>query len=288
MFRIKNSVISLTLLPFAVLIITIFLLYRNYALYPIVFSDEYWYSIFSRKPLTSELWLPNYIFNLIYQVTNSCGESFLECARILNVIFFIATTYFIYQTARSVTNQFYSTIIVIFSLLSPVNIFTAIYSPESLYYFVFWIFTWFFLRIRNNSRSIEYIICGSIIAILSLIKPNALFFLPGLFFYILFLTKSFKKSCIRFTYLFITCLVFKAILGFALVGQQGLQIFGVHYGQVVSRSEMAYFSKIAALSLNNIAGNILILCVIFAIPLVEVLSNIFQRRIFVSTPPPLQ
>lgn len=64
-------------------------LMRNSALYPSVFADEYTYSISSRILPYSQAAISNYLYLLTFRLTNICGDGFLSCARILNLVFFL-------------------------------------------------------------------------------------------------------------------------------------------------------------------------------------------------------
>ncbi|HQW19724.1 MAG TPA: hypothetical protein PLI90_03505, partial [Rhodocyclaceae bacterium] len=85
------------------LVVAVSLLFKNLGLYPIVMDDEYAYSKFTRLLPFSKSVFPNYLFFIVYRVTNYCGDGFLDCARILNVLFFVSAAPFIYLIGRQIT-----------------------------------------------------------------------------------------------------------------------------------------------------------------------------------------
>ena len=76
------------------------------------------------------------------------GLSSLECARVLNALFFVATAAPLnlcgcQEAWRA--SLWPSKLVALLSLVSPINTYTAYFMPESMYFFVFWILTWFAL-----------------------------------------------------------------------------------------------------------------------------------------------
>ena len=65
-----------TILFFFFLVIAVYLLFNNLGLYPIVMDDEYAYSKFTRLLPFSKSVFPNYLFFIVYRITNHCGEGF--------------------------------------------------------------------------------------------------------------------------------------------------------------------------------------------------------------------
>jgi len=82
-------------LVLSMFIIFIALLFKNMGLYPSVFADEYVYSKLSRLVPLAAANVPDYIYFAIYRITNISGDGFLECARVLNSLFFVVSAPFI-------------------------------------------------------------------------------------------------------------------------------------------------------------------------------------------------
>src|SRR4051812_11977992 len=92
-------------LSFFSVLVLLLLLLRNSGLYATVFADEYVYSKFARLIPLNEATIPAYVYLKLYGVTNSCGEGFLECAKIINSVLFVSAAPFIFLIARAVTNR---------------------------------------------------------------------------------------------------------------------------------------------------------------------------------------
>jgi len=121
----------------AVFAIALLLIFRNLGLYPIVFPDEYTYSKFSRLIPFREAYIPNYLWFLVYRVTSICGDGFLGCGRLLNVVFFVSAAPFIYLIGKKITGEKTALLISVLSILGPINVYTAFFMPESLYFLFF-------------------------------------------------------------------------------------------------------------------------------------------------------
>ena len=96
---------------------SVLLVIRNASLYPSVFADEYYYSRFSRLVSFSQANVPNYLYFSLYRLTNQCGDGFLQCARLLNVVFLLASVPLIYRVARCYSTRLHSVLMVVFALL---------------------------------------------------------------------------------------------------------------------------------------------------------------------------
>jgi phosphoglycerol transferase len=278
-------------LIFAGLIIFIALIFRSSGIYPVVLADEYIYSKFSRLLPLSGSTIPGYIYLAIYSVTSVCGDGFLDCARILNALFFLTATPFIYLTARRVCSRGVATFATLLTLLGPINSYTAYFMPESLYFFSFWLFTWFILRLDYSSDSNSWAFGGIIFGFSSLVKPHALFFLPAILIYILYVSReregewilyAFKKISVFVAFAFLT----KFSIGFLLAGKAGMTIFGTFYTSLASsstsKSSFQHYLELLALSVESVKGHLVALCLMFSLPL-AVAINTSLNSIFSKT-----
>ena len=143
--NISDTEIKTNFLFLAAIAIFVALLFRNSGLYPVV-ADEAIYSKLSRLQPLADATIPGYLYLAIYRLTSICGDEFLGCARILNAIFFVAATPFIYLAARQVCTKTVASIVALLALLGPINSYTAYFMPEAPYFFSFWLLTWFILR----------------------------------------------------------------------------------------------------------------------------------------------
>lgn len=264
-------------------VVFLVLLLGNSGLYPAVFGDEYTYSLTSRILPFSASPRPGYLYLLIYRTTNICGEGFLEGARILNALFFVAATPFLYLTARRVCTKNVAAVVTLMALLGPVNSYTAYFMPEALYFFVFWIFTWHIFRQNNCSPAKTWCAGGMLLGLLSLVKPHALFLLPAIVVYIFYISKRKEGKWALQAFwgagIFAACVFLtKLLIGYALAGKAGLTIFGTDYTTTASSAGSGFQRYVELLTLfaENIKGHILANCLLFGMPIAGALIAVFN------------
>ncbi|MEI6544099.1 MAG: glycosyltransferase family 39 protein [Methylococcales bacterium] len=288
----KNQISSKTKINIYLFSIVTFiaflLILRNMGLYPTVFADEYTYSKFSRLVPFEAANLPNYLYFFIYKVTNLCGDGFLGCARILNVIFFVSAAPFIYLIARKPTGQKTALLIAALSILGPINTYTAYFMPESLYFLSFWIFTYLAVSIKNEHTILRWLFMGVVFGISTLIKPHALFFIPALGIYFFIIQRQFKENnssghlYSQFVGFFAMALSTKLIIGFALAGISGITLFGTSYTSIASGSMWGgnHYVSLIMRAFENLQGHLLALSLLFSVPIAHLLlaSKWFLRR----------
>ena len=120
----------------------VWLLLRNQGLNPAIFSDEWYYSKMSRLQALGDAIVPSYLYLWLFRATNACGDGFLDCARIGNELFFVASAPFIYAVARRVASTPLALLVAAAALLTPFNIYTSFFMPEATYYFGFAVLSW--------------------------------------------------------------------------------------------------------------------------------------------------
>lgn len=234
MTSLKSLTFSAKLFYVLVLGLFVAILMRNSALYPSIFADEYYYSSASRLFPLSQAPIANYLYLLIYRSTNFCGDGFLSCARILNVAFYILACPFIYQTAKRVSSKSIARYVAVLAILGPINIYTANFMPESMYFLAFWIYVWYILGLNSSSPLKSWFLVGIIVGLCMLIKPHGGFLIPPalLYLYFLFAQKSpfeiRKFLCVAFAIIF-GALICKLVLGFLVAGVAGLSLLGPLY-----------------------------------------------------------
>jgi phosphoglycerol transferase len=237
-FSPMNSLKSLTSNAklFYVLVFGIFIaiLMRNSALYPSVFADEYTYSTFSRLIPLSEAPISNYLYLAVYRLTNTCGDGFLNCARVINLLFFVLASPFIYKIARKVCSQSLSMIVVLLSLIAPGNTYTAYFMPESMYFWAFWVLAWLILRVEESGNNQTWTLIGMWLAVCALIKPHGFFLLLPVAIYLFYLLRtsgkySFKLFLERAGCLFVSFIALKAVIPILFFGASTDSFFGNTY-----------------------------------------------------------
>ena len=272
--KISDTEIKTNFLFLAAIAIFVTLLFRNSGLFPSV-ADENVYSKFSRLQPLADLGIPSYIYLAIYRLTSICGDGFLGCARILNAIFFVAATPFIYLTARQVCTQSMASIVALLALLGPINSYTAYFMPEAPYFFSFWLVTWFILRLDNASNLRSWCFAGILLGFSALIKPHALLIMPGLVAYILFVSRKKRRrmgiASIMQRRSFYRLHICFQISNFLFVcGESGPNNFWPNVHSIATRSDLSNFQRyieLFMLSIENVKGHILAVCLMFGLPI---------------------
>lgn len=268
----------------AVLIIGIFLVARNQGLYPGV-SDEYAYSLYARLVPFRDSVLPNYLYFWIYRTTNLCGDGFLGCSRLLNVVFFVSAAPFIYLLGRRITGEKAALLVAVLSILGPVNTYTAYFMPESFYFLAFWVFTYLALGMGRERPPSRWLLLGMVFGLIALVKPHALFLLPPLAVY--FVLRGMKTApgtghtmnCLGF---FASAIVTRLGIGLLLAGSSGISLFGPYYQTYASGSvaQPNHYIDLMKLATENLQGHLLALAILFSVPIAHIIlaSKYFLRR----------
>ena len=259
----------------AIVLVVVFfgLIIRNNGLYPIVFADEFTYSRFSRLISFDKSLLPNYLYFFVYRLTNVCGDGYLGCARIINILFFFSSLPFIYLVARTCVSHGVSFLIVLLVLLGPVNSYVSYFMPESMYFFSFWFFSWSVLKLNAESSTRNWVVAGGVVGLSALVKPHTLFLLPALLVYILIIKevwviKKMSRAAACAAALIFGALLVKLAIGYSLAGNAGLTLFGEFYspyGLAISK-DFGYYANLVSLAVNNLKGHLLALCLLYAVP----------------------
>lgn len=266
-------------LVLSMLTVFFILLIRNFGIYPVVFADEYGYSLYSRIFSLKDSPLPDYLYLAIFKKTNYCGDGFLGCARILNNFFYVAATPFIYSIAKQVCTKNVASFIALLALLSPVNSYTAYFMPESTYYFAFWMFAWFILTLNAESRTSLWCLAGGLLGILSLIKPHGLLLFPASMLYVFYVKKQTEKpwiwqALISTSFFIVFALIIKFFVGYLFAGKSGITLFGVTYTSIAdsATSGTKHYIELLSLALINIKGHMLVIFAIFGTSIAIALS----------------
>ncbi|MFH7242347.1 MAG: DUF7024 domain-containing protein [Spirulina sp.] len=266
----------------AIAIATAFLLiFRSLGLYPGVMGDEYLHSISSRLLPFNAMIYPEYLYYSIYRTTRMCGDGFLECARVLNAVFFVSSAPFIYLISRKVTDKRTSLLIAALSILGPINSYTAYFMPESLFFLFFWVFTWLVLSMSPKHGIWNWLSLGLFFGLTSLVKPHALFLLPSLVVFFAFQKHdhqhnsevSFRKKLRLYSAFFASAIATKFLIGFILAGEAGLTLFGTYESQAPAGQSLDDYVNIFKLFLENIRGHFLGLSLLFSVPIAQILSS---------------
>lgn len=265
----KNSVYILILISFITFIYTVI---RNYGLYPSV-VDELVYVNNAYINGLKNAQVPDYLHRIIFANTKFCHNGWLDCARLLNSIFFISALPLIYLISRRYTGVIVSLILVTIIAFGTVSSYTAYFMPEPLYWYFFWLLTWYVTKIQYLKTS-NIIVASILLFILYSIKPHASFLIPSLIIYFSYLGISRNEkiiNIIKFNLKFIILIIIYKLLTQLLIdGSINLKIFGNTYSSVgdsiyiklLNKENLFIFiNAIKVVSLSNIIGIICIFCI---------------------------
>lgn len=282
-----------TCLALALLAILAYLVHRGAGTNPAVFADEWYYSKFSRLSPLAESILPSYLYLWIMRGTSVCGTGFLECGRMINAFAFVAAAPFIYGTARSFTDRPLAVWVALLSTVLPIGSFTAYFMPESIYYFGFCVLSWFVLTQDGNDRRIHAIISGVILGLLSLVKVHALFLLPAMCGYLVYLNasegsrrSSFGNAIVVAVIAAAAALLAKFGVGYLLVGKAGLSLFGSFYSSTADVAKPTSMADLLKMLYISGRGHVMALVILFAVPLAVILHALAGMVISRRAGPP--
>ena len=213
----------------------VYLFSRINSINPAILGDEYLYSMNSRQ---TEFWgtLPtgdfsNYLFNFVYSSTNICGDNFYSCTKGLNVLFFLGFCVVLYWTGIKFLPRWLSGLFAISASLSPLSIYTSLFLPESMYFFLMAIVFALVLEALLTYKWQFWVAAGMAIGLASISKPHA--WLSAVAIVITALIVGISKSDVglRRTIVSVSLWLSSAVLtrtisGFLLAGPQSLGLFG--------------------------------------------------------------
>jgi len=265
-----------------------YLMLRNAGMQPIVMADEWYYSSFSRLFPLSEVAIPSYLYLIVSKGTLACGAGALECARIINVIFFLAASPFIYLTARRFMSPKLASIVALLAALGPFNSYTAYFMPESMYYFMFWLLSWTAFRFNEKPAAARAAQLGAVLGALALTKVHALFLFPSLVLFMLYsiwsvsgaADKRLRDAFILVAIAISTAAVIRFGFGYLCAGRNGLSLFGSLYGAQAANSAASSVSILHIIkpALFNLQGHVIGLMLLFAVPFAILLSGFAGYR----------
>lgn len=259
-----------------------YLLYRNLGLGPAIFADEWYYSKMSRLLPLSEATLPSYLYFWLMRSSTACGQGFLDCVRVGNALLFVGAGPFIYLCAREFTERRVAWLVALLAVLAPVNLHTLFFMPESTYYFGFWVLTWIVLtKSADWSWPWRAAIGGTLLGLLSLVKVHALFLLPALCLFLLYVQRThgarWGEALLAMLLAALACLAVKFGLGYLLAGDSALSLTGSFYAG--AKDESAKRSALSLLQSAFINGraHLMALAVLLGTPLAVLAYSLAGR-----------
>jgi hypothetical protein len=257
------------------------LLQRNLGLYPNIFADEWYYSKMSRLQEFKDALVPSYLYLWIYRGTNACGTAFYDCAHVANVVFFAAAAPFVYMIARQVAGKPVAAFLALLSIAAPINVYTAYFMPEAMYYFGFCVLSWLALTRTHWHWAAYGAATGLALGLLSLVKVHALFLVPALCLFLPYVRWAaggrWVATGLGSLGVALACIVaVKFGLGYLLAGDVALSLFGNFYQGAVNVAGNQRFLGLIDPALINGRGHLMALVLLLPLPLALIAQSVLQ------------
>ena len=274
--------------------VLVLLLARNLGTYAGIFADEYYYSAFARMGTQAEAGIPSYLFYALFRSTSTCGDGFLECARLLNVVLLVASAPFIYASARRLMPPTRAGVVTVLAMVAPFNVYTAYFMPETTYFLAFWIMTWQALRMAAQPSAAAAAGAGALMGVAGLVKVHAMFLAPPLCVFVVYVAWAGRSKAKRHWLLDALVYLGAALaaaalvrlgMGYLFAGKAGLNLFGTFYAGAAGNSKPML--ELVVPALHNLRGHLLGLAFLFALPLAAMLLGGVSRAARRETDPAL-
>lgn len=275
--------VAATLLA-AMLAVFVYMVLRNGGQYASVFGDEWSYSSFSRLMPFRDTPVPSYLYYTVYRLTSSCGDGFLECARVLNAVFFVAAMPFIYLLSRQYMTRGIAMLVAVLAIMAPNNTYTSYFMPEAMYFFGFWVFSWSALRDGGATMAPKVALSAALLGLLSMVKVHALFLLPGYLAYLVYCAYAgraapgvwWRRALLLLAVALLSAAAVRLSVGYLYAGRNGLYLLGTLYAnQAQTRPGL---DVLARMTLLNLQGHLMALALMFSMPLAAAALQAISRR----------
>jgi hypothetical protein len=278
------------------MLVMLYLVFRNAGLYPMVFADEWLYSKAARLQPFAESILPSYLYLGLFSMSNACGPGFLECVRLMNVALLVGAAPFVYLIAVKVCSRPVAALLALAAVLAPLNVFSAYFMPESMYFFAFYALAWVALEYRDAGPLAYGLATGSLLGLASAVKVHALFLLPALLAFMMYLNLAgyrgkgaLPRSLKMMLAATLALVAVKSALGYLLAGPAGLDFLGRFYGAHASNSSVIrVLGPLLAQASISLGGHLLALVLLMAVPLAGLLLHAVSPAARAAAPPSLR
>lgn len=259
----------------ALLLALLYMILRDMGLYPAIFGDEWTYSSFARLTPYKDTLIPSYLYYSLYGLTSRCGDSFLDCARILNALLFVAAAPFIYTVARRLASRNVAAAVALLSIAGPVNSYSAWFMPEAMYFLAFWIFSAAVFAFVDNASRAWLAASAILLGLMAMIKVHALFLAPAYGCFLLYLAWArraepgaahWMRRGLGWIALAMTlALAVRLAGGYLFAGRHGLGLLGQMYSAVAG-ANTGLAARIPQ-ALDNLRGHLMALALLAGMPL---------------------
>lgn len=227
----RQNIAALATLP----VIGIWIFFRVREINPAILGDEYLYSV---NAIHTPWWgeppagdFSNVLFNFTYSVVGVCGDSFYQCAKLLNIGFYLGFVLIVFLIASKFLQFGWAYTFMVLTSLSPLSVYTSMFLPESMFFFVIGLTLMSVLRSVHEFTVKNWAIAGIAVGTAALVKPHAWLSLVG--FAIVLLVVGLSSHTVGATLragltLVVASLGARFLLGLALGGLPSLSFFGVY------------------------------------------------------------
>lgn len=203
---------------------------------PAILQDEWIYMVSSRlvSPWAQDVPFDfgNYLFNLIYSSTNLCGEAFYTCAKVMNLVFIQGFAITLFIVALRFLPTWGALLFYVAVALSPTAVYTSMYLPEPLFFFLIGLTLLAILRTADHPSWQNWALVGIPLGLAGLVKPHALMAAMAIGIYLLVSTIEekpyLKNALMNAGALLGSFLLVRVGLGFAIAGPKALNVFGAY------------------------------------------------------------
>ena len=273
----------------AVLVLLVIFGFRYHGMNAVVMADEWYYSSLTRLTAPADSSIPSYFYNAIYRTTTACGPGFLDCVRLFNSVFFLASAPFIYMVGRRFLSNNIASLVALLAMLGPVNSYTAYFMPESFYFCMFWVTSWIAFRFNDQPGLTRAAALGACIGALALIKLHALFLIPSLAAFVLYSClrgkpwsqpRAWRQAVGCIALMLVVTVAVRLGFGYLAAGKNGLSLAGSLYAAQAGNStgQKIPLLQLIQLSLFNLRGHLSALTILFAVPIAALVAHGFERR----------
>lgn len=266
-------------------VVAAWLLQRSLGLSPAIFADEWFYSKMSRLMPLSEAILPSYLYLWIFSASSACGDSFLDCVRIGNVLLYVGAGPFIYGIARQVCGRWVSMLVVLLSLLAPASSYTAYFMPEATYYAGFAALSWVALTRGHWGQGRHALATGAVLGLMSLVKVHALFLLPSLCLFLVYAAWAaqprggwLRAGLAAAAIAAATTFALRLGLGYLLAGENGVRLFGSFYSVAANTAASRSLLDMLPPAFVNARGHLMALALLAALPLANLAHQLISGK----------
>jgi phosphoglycerol transferase len=150
--------------------------------FPVLASDEFVYAFRSKFGWQALAGtdgilppaIPNYLYLRLFHGVHSFGGNVLDAARALNTLIFALSAFPLYRVAARFMPPGWAALTTLTACAGPTSTYAGYFMPEGLYFLVFWLTIWAFVRYFEQLSLVRLAIVTVHVAALSLVKPHGL------------------------------------------------------------------------------------------------------------------